>query len=187
MRHLIAIILCFASMSLAVAGRPAVQQSDSSSRSGVVANQAITADPYVDEDFAPGLAFMVVIAAVFILVCVGAGIALTVIGLVLIFALISFGILSASVLVGLNKKSFALGFKTFLVSSSTIGGFILFALAFWVLNEVMHWWSAQDALTIGAALGFVAGLSFGFIAFYILRQLTTFLSRRLNWNQGESD
>ena len=182
MKILIAIIvLCFASTNLVARQGDSVSSAPNSSDTKEVTSSMATTDPYEGtDDFSPGMAFIVVIAAVFVLACVGAGIALTVIGLLLLFALISFGILSASVLVGLNKKSFALGFKTFLISSSTVGGFILFALAFWGLNEVMHWWTDGAALTLGASLGLVVGLSFGFIAFYVLRRLTTFLSKRLN-------
>lgn len=135
-------------------------------------------------DFAPGLALFALIGIGFVLACVGAGIALTVIGLLIIFGLISFGILSASVLIGINRKSFALGFKTFLVSTSTIFGLLLCGLGFWILNQILHWWTTQTALTIGAALGLLAGLAFGLIAFYVLQRLTTYLRDQLKLKEG---
>lgn len=130
-------------------------------------------------DFSPGLALFALIGIGFVLACVGAGIALTVLGLLIIFGLISFGVLSASVLIGINKKSFALGFKTFLVSTSTICGFLLCGFGFWILNQFLHWWTTQTALTIGAALGLFAGLAFGLISFYVLQRLTTYLKHQL--------
>jgi hypothetical protein len=131
-------------------------------------------DPYEGtDDFSPGMAFFALIGIGFILLCIGVGIALTVFALLIIFGLISFGILSASVMVGLNKKSFETGFKTFLVSASAVGGLILCGFSFWLLNKILHWWTAETAIATGAILGFLTGLAFGFIAFYILKRLTT--------------
>lgn len=133
-----------------------------------------------DEDFAPGLGLFALFGIGFIFVCVGAGVALTVFGLLILFGLISLGALSASVLVGLNRKSFATGFKTFLVFSTTIGGLIICGAGFWMLNKFVHWWSAKTAILVGVSLGFVAGLVCGLIAFYVLQRLTTFLKSKLN-------
>ena len=96
------------------------------------------------------------------------------------FGLISVGILSASILVGVNKKSLATGFKTFLVSSSTIGGLVICGLGLWLLNKITHWWTTKTAIIIGATCGLLAGFIFGLLAFYILQQLTTFLKKKLN-------
>jgi hypothetical protein len=136
------------------------------------------------DDSAPGLALFALIGIGFVLACVGADIALTVIGLLIIFGLISFGILSASVLIGINRKSFALGFKTFLVSTSTIFGLLLCGFGFWILNQILHWWTTQTALTIGAGLGLFAGVAFGLTAFYVLQRLTTYLRDQLKLKEG---
>jgi hypothetical protein len=141
---------------------------------------ANTTDPYEgSDDFSPGLAFFTLIGVGFIVVCVGVGIALTVLGLLIIFGLISFGILSASVLIGLNRKSLAAGFKTFLVSSSAVCGLLLCGFTFWILNKILHWWATQTALAVGGALGLLAGLAFGLIAFYVLQRVTTYLKSQL--------
>jgi hypothetical protein len=187
MKYLITIITTF----LLIAN-PAVAQTYDSTNTVTTTiqsdtTQAITTDPYEGtDDFSPGLALLTLIGVGFIFVCVGAGIVLTVIALLIISGLISFGILSASILIGLNKKSFALGFKTFLVSTSTIGGLLLGGLGFWILNKVLHWWTIQTALTIGAAAGLLAGLTFGLITFYILQQLTTYLRDKLKLTEGEN-
>lgn len=185
MRYLITFITYF----LLTTNLVFAQDSNSSNISAITiqsdTSHATTSNPYEGtDDFSPGLAFFALIGIGFILVCVGAGIALTIIGLLIIFGLISIGILSASVLIGLNRKSFALGFKTFLVSTSTMGGLFLCGFAFVVLNKVMHWWTTQTALTIGAALGLLAGLAFGLIAFYILQRLTTYLRSQLRLIDG---
>lgn len=99
--------------------------------------------------------------------------------LLILFGLIGLGIFSATVLVGLNKNSLASGFKTFLVSVSMIGGVILSSALCWILNEFQHWWTYQTALAIGAGLGLLGELIFGFILFWDLQRLTSFLKSLL--------
>jgi len=132
------------------------------------------------DDFSPGLFFFAMIGFVFILVCVGAGIVLTVLGLLIIFGLVSFGILSTSIIVGLNKKSFAKGFKTFIILASTIGGLLFCGVGFWFLNIIVHWWTTQTAIITGATFGLIAGFAFGLSAYYILQRLTTYFKQKLN-------
>ena len=131
------------------------------------------------EDFAPGLAIFALFAFVFILVCVGAGIVLTVVGLLILFGFVGAGILSASILVGLNKKSFTKGFKTFLVSTTTIGGLLIGMTGFWILNKVTHWWTLKTTLFTGSITGLFTGLVLGLVAFYVIQKLTTYLKSKL--------
>lgn len=131
------------------------------------------------DDFAPGLFFFAVFAFVFILICVGAGIVLTVVGLLILFGLIGAGILSASILVGLHKKSFTKGFKTFLISITTISGLLIGMTGIWILNNITHWWTLQTTLLTGSISGLLAGLIFGRFAFYVIQKLTTFLKTKL--------
>jgi hypothetical protein len=132
------------------------------------------------DDFAPGLLFIALIGIAFILVCVGCGIALTVIALLIIAIFISLGILSTSIIVGLNKKSFTTGFKTFIVLTSSIGGILLGGISFWGFNQLVHWWTVKTAVLLGVICGFFGGLVFGILAFYILQRLTNYLKRKLN-------
>jgi hypothetical protein len=136
----------------------------------------------VIDDFAPGLFIFIVFAFIFILIYVGAGIVLTILGLLILFGLILAGILSASILVGLNKKSFKKGFKTFLVSITTIGGLIIGIIGFWMLNEIYHWWNIQTTLLIGSISGLLSGLVFGFFSYYVIQKFTTLLNSKLNNN-----
>ncbi len=181
MKYLIVVIALFLrTISLA-----ADLNADSTKNPGTIiqtdTTAATTIDPYEgSDDFSPGLAFFALIGIGFILLCVGAGMTLTVIGLFVIFGLIALGILSASVLIGINKKSFALGFRTFLVSASTIGGALLSGLGCWALNKILDWWAPQKAIAVGTSIGLVSGALFGFIIFYILQWLTTYLKARLN-------
>lgn len=74
------------------------------------------------------------IALIFLLLCAGAAIVLTVVSLPVIFGLISAGILSASVIIWLNKRSYESGFKTFIFSSACIFG-ILSGIVFFCFSE----------------------------------------------------
>lgn len=56
----------------------------------------------IDNDFAPGLFAFAVLLFIIILICVGIGIVITVTILLILFGLIGAGILSTSVLIGLN-------------------------------------------------------------------------------------
>lgn len=133
-----------------------------------------------DDDFSPGLFFFALIGAGFILASVGAGAVLTVLGLLIVFGLISLGALSASVIVGLNKRSLSKGFKTFIVLVSTVNGVVIAIAGFLVLNQIVHWWSTETAVVSGLAVGAIAGLGFGYVAFYILQRLTAFFRKRLS-------
>jgi hypothetical protein len=133
-----------------------------------------------DNDFTPALAFGAVIVIGFIFLCVGIGIALTIFGVLIISGLISIGVLSASILAGLHKKSFAVGFKTFLISASTVGGFILCGFGCWLLNQFWHWWNPWKALTMGSCIGLLSGFTFGLLVLFVLQKLTAFLKKQLN-------
>jgi hypothetical protein len=175
-------ILLFIITSLTTFG----QMADSTiySRSFVQTDTINTKDTSMENDesgdFSPGLFFLTVIGLAFILVCVGVGIALTVMVLLILFGLVSFGILSTSIIVGLNKRSSAKGFKTFILLASTIGGLLFGGVGFWLLNKIIHWWTTKAAIINGLTTGLFAGLIFGFLAYYILQRLTTYFKRKLN-------
>lgn len=133
----------------------------------------------LENDFSPGLFFIAMIGFGFMLLGVGCGIALTFIIVLVISALISLGVLSAAVLVGLNKKSYTAGFKTFIVLGSAVGGIFLGSAGFWVLNKIMKWWTTEIALLSGSFVGFIAGLLFGYTSWYVLRRLTAYVKEKL--------
>lgn len=135
----------------------------------------------IDEglDGAPGLFILIILAFSLILISIGIGIVLAILILLIIFGLIFSGILSASIMVGLNNKSFTKGFKTFVISSTTFGGLILGIFGFWIINKITHWWSLSISLTIGSFCGLISGILFGYFLFYIIQNLTTFLNTKL--------
>jgi hypothetical protein len=133
----------------------------------------------LEDNFSPGLGLFAIFAFGFMFICIGAGIVLTIIALLILFGLIGAGILSASVLIGLYNKSFEKGFKTFIVSATTIGGLFIGATGFWFLNKIVHWFTTQIALTIGSVGGLLTGFVLGLLVFYVLQKLTAFLKDKL--------
>ena len=177
-------ILCFLTLGFAnrqVTDNIATSQTITTIHTNTKATTSDTNTLNDEDDFSPGLGLLVLLGICFIFLCIGAGIVLTVFILLILFGLISLGILSASILVGLNKKSFATGFKTFLVSCSSIGGLIIFGAMFWLLNKFTHWWTAKTAILIGVSMGCLAGFLFGLVVFFVLQKLTTFLKSKLNF------
>jgi hypothetical protein len=131
------------------------------------------------DNFSPFLSVVTILVFVFILVFVGAGIIITVIGLLILFGLIGTGILSASLLIGLNTRSFLKGFKTFLISSTSIIGIYLGLMTFWILSSLLHWWSIETTLLYGAITGLIGGLILGLILSIIIHRLTTYFKTQL--------
>jgi len=138
-------------------------------------------DPYAGtDDFSPMQLFFVLALMGVVLLAVGAGIVLTVLALLIIFGLITYGVLSTSIIIALNAKSFSKGFKNFLCIGSAVGGIILGGSSFGVFNKVVHWWTMTDAILIGATCGLIGGFCFGYLTFYILQRLTTYFKNHLN-------
>jgi hypothetical protein len=132
------------------------------------------------DDFAPGLFLFAVLGFAAIFMSTVAGVVLTILGLLILLALIGAGIFSASILVRLNKKSFTQGFKTFLVSTTTIGGLFVGIAGAWIFNNSTHGSTLHTALVAGSIIGLLAGLSFGLFTFYVLQKLTTYLKTKFN-------
>lgn len=133
----------------------------------------------LEDGSSPGLFFIAIFGFGIMFLGVGVGIALTFIVVLVISALVSLGVLSAAVLVGLNRKSYTAGFKTFVVLGSAIGGIFLGSAGFWVLNKITKWWPLETALLSGALAGLIGGLLFGYTSWYVLRRLTAYVKEKL--------
>lgn len=129
-------------------------------------------------DFAPGVLAGTVIMAVGALLLIGVGIVIALAAFAFVSALISVGALSTSVIVGLNKRSFTKGFKTFIYLLPSGLGVLIGALGLVLLNMVMHWFSAGVATLIGAGAGLTAGLFIGYLLLFAIQRLTTHYKRR---------
>ena len=132
------------------------------------------------DDFSPGLFFFALIGVAIVLFSIGIGIAIIVLFLILLFGLVTFGVLSTSIIVGINKKSFSKGFKTFIILFSTICGSLICGMLFFSINEYYHWWSRMNSTIIGLSSGLFAGLLFGISTYYIIRYFTNYFKKKLN-------
>jgi len=136
-------------------------------------------DDYEDIPFKAGFIVIIMIGTAFLAGCVAAGAFLTVGLLVALFGLVSLGIVSASLLIGLYQKSVEKGFRSFVVLICSTGGMTVGAMAFVVLNQLMHWVSLQTALLTGAGCGLGAGILLGYVNFILLKRLTRYFKNRL--------
>jgi len=127
------------------------------------------------DDFSPMQLFFVLILLAVVLL----GIGLTILILFILFGLVSVGILSTSIIVGLNKKSFTKGFKTFILLATTIAGFLIGGLTFLLIHKINHWWTLKTSIISGTISGLLGGFVFGLLLFYILRRLTTYFKQKL--------
>jgi len=132
------------------------------------------------DDFSPFL-FFLVMATLFVC-CIG--LALVLLLLAVFLALVAFGIVSASVIVGLTQKSVSKGFNTFILLTATIGGSMFGGLAFWIVNKISHWFDTATSVYIGITSGFISGLVVGTCACYLLAKALQFLSRR--WSKKDA-
>lgn len=132
------------------------------------------------DDFSPGLFFFACIGVAIVLCSVGIGIAMIAFFLIVLFGLVTLGVLSTSIIVGINKKSFSKGFKTFIILLSTICGSLICGLIFFGINEYFLWWTRMNSILIGLTSGLFGGLLFGMSAYYIMRYLTNYFKQKLN-------
>ncbi|HVG13088.1 MAG TPA: hypothetical protein VM843_08790 [Flavisolibacter sp.] len=137
-------------------------------------------DDYED-DFSPGMLFFALIGIGSVCILVGIGIALGTAGLLLTFALVSAGILSTSVLVGLKKKSVTKGFRTLLYVSSAVGGVAVASAGLYLINRFYDLQlAAPTALVIGALSGGAGGILLGYLLQLMLIRLSAYFRQRLN-------
>ncbi|ULT23826.1 hypothetical protein KUH03_32540 [Sphingobacterium sp. E70] len=80
--------------------------------------------------------------------------------IVTIILLISAGIISTSVIVGLQQRSITKGFKTLFLSSAILGSSIVSVIFCIFLNAVYDWSSNNMAILIGLVLGIILGTGF---------------------------
>ncbi len=135
-----------------------------------------------DDDFSPVV--LVIFLAIASLVVGGilAG-CVAVMGLLLVlFALVSAGIASAGVLVGLYRKSAAAGFKTILYMGCSLAGMLTGALGFWLINHFFHIsLSTRSAVVIGAGSGLLGGLLLGIVLFILIRLFMEYCRQKLSF------
>lgn len=98
--------------------------------------------------------------------------------IVTIILLISAGIVSTSVIVGLQQRSITKGFKTLFLSSAILGSSIVSVIFCIFLNAVYDWSSNNIAILIGLVLGIILGTGLGLLAFKAMAGLIRFLTSK---------
>lgn len=101
--------------------------------------------------------------------------------LLALFVLVSGGILSAGILVGLYKRSIAAGFKALLMIMGGLGGLVAGAAGFWLCNRLFHFHIARlTGILLGAAGGLLGGLLCGIIVFRVIRTFLEYCRQKLS-------
>jgi hypothetical protein len=159
-----------------------IDSSDMSTNSAYSLSNTQMDEDDVESGYDPGLALFALFGIGFIFICLGTGVVLTIISLLIIFGLIGAGILSASVLVALYQKSIAKGFKLLLVSTTTVCGLFIGTIGFYLFNKIVHWFTTQTALIIGTISGLLTGALLGFLMFFVFKNLTALLKSKLHLN-----
>ena len=138
----------------------------------------------IEEEFNLFLFAILILGIIFICISVLIALLIAILCLFAIFGFILVGAISTSILVGINKKSFTSGFKTFVTVFSTFAFGIIGIGSFWFLNKLLHWWSETKAITIGLSLGLISGLVTGLILAFVIKKLPTFLKAKLERKSG---
>ncbi|WP_370900682.1 hypothetical protein [Chryseobacterium gossypii] len=125
-----------------------------------------------DDNF---LIVLLLMGALFFGLAVIIGAVICILCLLLLIALISAGLISASVLVGYQQKSVNKGFKTFFISASTLGTTIISVIFFRVLNSIYDWWATDTSVIAGIAFGLLSGLLLGWLIFTAFKKILDFL------------
>ena len=128
-------------------------------------------DVGLDDDFSPGLFFLaltglVLAAAATIIIW-----ALVLIAMLFLFALVAGGVISASILYGLHRKSLEEGFRAFCMLFFTVSGFIGVSIVFYLFNKITHWWELSITLIMGGVFGLLAGYLTGLLMFFAITKM----------------
>jgi len=113
-------------------------------------------------------------------IIIGVGIGITLLVLLVLFGLVAYGILSASIIVGVHKRSFSKGFQLFLHLAFSIGGMVLGGALAWLISLIFDWGIPQNAILPGAILGLLLGLGISQVSFYIVQKLTARFKAHFN-------
>ncbi|MET7036380.1 hypothetical protein [Elizabethkingia miricola] len=128
-----------------------------------------------DDDF---LVAMLLMGALVFFILGVIGIILGLLLILIVIFLISAGIISTSLLVGLQQKSLSKGFKTFFISVSILGSTIASVILFLFINTVKNWWQTDTAIIAGIVSGIASGWILGVIMFTASKKLVMFLKNK---------
>jgi hypothetical protein len=181
MKYVLAVLIfIFTATSIAHAqAADSARQKQATAQADTALANTAEAGTYNDDDFTVFLLYFGMVACGVIVIGIGLGIAITIGLLFLIAAMVTAGIISASVIVGIYTRSLTKGFKVFFMSCSIIAGGIFGAAGLWLLNLSTGWHDTGNAILLGAGCGLVSGLAGGMISFYFLQRLVARLRSKI--------
>jgi hypothetical protein len=153
--------------------------SDTTTKSSVAGSSSAIEQP--DDEFNLFLfAYLIAFCSVVVVAVIVGSVAVIMI-LLALFALVSAGIVSAGVLVGIYKRSVAAGFRALLVIVCSLGGIVAGAGGLWLIDRLfpIHLGGRAAAL-LGAAGGLVGGLLMGIVVFQIIRPFIRYFRQKLS-------
>jgi len=130
-----------------------------------------------DDDF---LAVLILMGGLFFILAIIIGVVLILLFFLILFALISGSIISASVLIGLQQKSVSKGFRIFFLSVSILGSTVVSVIFFWAVNSIKDWWPTDISIIAGIICGVISGWLLGLLVFKATRKFAIFLKDKYN-------
>ena len=154
---------------------------DTAKSSDSTLNNSNTASAEDDDEFN---VFLLTFASLFFAAMFGAaviGAFAATLFLLIIFLFVSAGILSASVIVGIYKRSVQSGFKTLIFILSSLTGIVIGSVGLFLANKLFELnYSNGLCLTIGAIAGFVGGILISFAIIKIIQKIITAFRKKFN-------
>ncbi|SDJ98563.1 hypothetical protein SAMN05421823_101586 [Catalinimonas alkaloidigena] len=117
---------------------------------------------------------LTLLVACLVLVFVLAGFAL-----LALVGLITVGVVSTSVFIGVHQRSATKGFLAFTLTTFAVIGCALGCASGEILYRILHQGTVATSLLLGAFVGLIAGILFGRIAFRLLQRFITYLRQKL--------
>jgi|GEM_PF-2453181 len=123
-----------------------------------------------------GLIFFVVA-----MILLGVGIALGVFVSILAFVLLSLGVISSSVVVGMRRKSAGAGIRMFLILTGLLGGIPSGILCAWIASNFMDMAGVNAKILVyGGLSGAVSGLFLAVMFDFIYRNSSRWIEQRFS-------
>lgn len=135
--------------------------------------------PPDDDEFNLFLFAILILGLIVIIICVVIGLLLALLALLVVFVFITAGALSASVLVGLHKKSLTAGFRIFVIVFTTLASTVIGSIFTAAFNEFLLLWTTFEALLYGAIFGFAGGLASGSLIALAIRKTSAYFKDKL--------
>lgn len=143
--------------------------------------QTTQTEPSATDDMPFALIFWTVFGST-VLGCIIIGAIGMTIVLTGIFGLVTAGIISSSILVGLYKRSVAAAFKSLLLITCGIGGAVTGIFGLWAANRLFHIWhlSTSNIAWIGVAGGLAGGIVLALSILGLIRLFLAFATKKLS-------